>query len=446
MAPEGVGSPFSARRQEATVLPFDKTKQGRPIADAIRRHVNQEFKSQFKRREQFNTDEVDAFLEGMPQRLRNDAIVKVAKFEEAWNAEQRMAQAKARFEAAEKALDLTRSISQEKRNIDEARTINDPQARSKALKLHREAVARYRGEREIALGALEPIRTKVLTVARAYRAAIRHLPKVADSAREVAEAEIVRKSKQPITNRRDLPKPIHRPPSIQEVLQPRLRPGFEVPREEPGGYEPILPEAEVREPSVGLPPIPDYRLDPRRGAEILHEVPKAPPLPQAAIERLLNFRADQQEPRLEIETPSVERELSKDEYFLLTESLFATLVQAINSDDPPEEVQDYLSKALTDYDNAGGSVEGFVTAMLFAGLQESKFAPNSSFFTDVPYLQAEKMLIDMVNEGLTTLDAVGVAKAFPGYLQGLERAERNAMVRSMLHICRERIADVAEVL
>ncbi|GEM_PF-2289022 len=447
MSPEGAGNPLTAKRQEAPVIPFDKTKEGRPIASAIRRHINQEFKSQFRRREQLNTDEVDAFLESMPQRLRGDAIAKIAAHEDAWTGEQKLAQAKDRFDAAEKALDRMRSIKQQKNEIEKARAIRDPKERSKALKLHRSEISRLKGEREIALGALEPIREKVLKVARAYRAAVRQLPKVADSAREVAEAEIVRKSKHPITNRRDLTKPAYRAPGVTQVPQPRLRPGFEVEAEEPGEYRPLPQEVKSRESSVGVPPIPPYKLDPRRGAELLAKVPQLAPLPKEVIERILHLHASRENAPDALVTKQGAPELTQEEDLALIQELFSTIVQAITSDDSPEEVRGYLTLALKNYDTKEGSVEGFVSAIIFAGLQDSRFkAPKKSFFEDAPYLQVEKALVDMVNEGLTTLDAVGIAKAFPGYLEGMERGERDNVLRSMLRTCRTRIVDVMGVL
>jgi len=446
MGAEGAGNPLAAKRQEVPVILFDRTKEGRPIASAIRRHLGQEFKSQFRRREQLNTNEVDAFLESMPLRLRGDAIAKVAKYEDAWTGEQKLAQAKDRFEAAEKALDRLRSIKQEEKTLETAQKIRDPKERSKALKLHRSEISRLRGEREIALAALEPIREKVLKVARAYRAAVRQLPKVADSAREVAEAEIVRRSKQPITNRRDFTKPTYRDPGVKQVPQPRLRPGFEVVAEEPGEYRPLPQEVELREPSVGVPPIPPYKLDPRRGAELLAKVPQLTPLPTEVIEHLFNLHSSKQKPSV-AESGSGERVLTYEEDTALCQLLFSTLVQAINSDDSPEEVKEYLTKTIKHFDTEGGSVESFVDAIIFAGLQDSRFkAPKKTFFNDDPYVQVEKALVDMVNEGLTTLDAVGVAKAFPGYLEGLERRERDNVLRNMLRTCRTRIVDVMEVL
>lgn len=446
MGAEGARNPLSTRRSEAPAVPFDKTKEGRPIASAIRRHINQEFKTQFKRGEQLNTDEVDAFLESMPLRLRGDAIAKIAAHEDAWTGEQRLAQAKDRFEAAEKALDRTRSIKQEKKALEGAQKIRDPKERGKALKLHRSEISRLRGEREIALGALEPMREKVLKVARAYRAAVRQLPKVADSAREVAEAEIVRKSKQPITNRRDLTKPTYRPPGVTQIPQPRLRPGFEVPVEEPGGYQPLPRTLEPREPSVGIPPIPPYRLDPKRGAELLAKVPRVTRLPTEAIEHLLHLHSSKAE-QATAETGNSNRDLTEDEDLALIQRLFSALVQAISGDDSPKEVKEYLTSTIEHFDTEGGSVEGFVNAMIFAGLHDSRFkAPKKSFFEDAPYLQVEKALVDMVNEGLTTLDAVGIAKAFPGYLEGMERGERDNVLRSMLRTCRTRITDIMEVL
>lgn len=428
-------------------MPFDQTKEGRPIAAAIRRHIALEFKSEFKRRQQFNTNEVDTFLDSMPARLRTDAVAKVAKLEDAWTGDQKLAQAKDRLSAAEKVLDRTRSIIQEKAKLEAARTIQDSKIRNKALKLHRAEIVRYKGEREIALGTLEPIRNKVLNIARAYRDVVGQLPKVADSAREVAEAEIVRRSKHPITNRRDSSKPVYRPPGIREVPQPRIRPGFEVEKEEPGRYEPLTSEEALPEPSVGIPPIPEYRLDPKRAAAIVKEVPKVTPLPKEVIERLLGLRASRVEPPTESGADSGQKELTEDEELALVERLFSTLVQAINGDDTPEEVQEYLAKALTHYDRSGGTVQGFVNAMIFAGLKKSRFKePRVSFFNDPPFLNAEKALVDKVNQGLTTLDAVGVAKAFPGYLEQTRGETHDHIIRDMLRTCRKRMESALEVL
>ncbi len=138
----------------------------------------------------------------------------------------------------------------------------------------------------------------------------------------------------------------------------------------------------------------------------------------------------------------------EDKEAILNGKLSDVFIDVMYGTDGPEEISTKLRSQLDAFDKEEGSVGGFVAAIINAALEDPYFDDYSELILEDPlFLQLQRKIINKVEEALMNdAKTVDIAKAFPGYLETLERVERNDDLRAFLRVWRDRIGSVTEAL